>query len=176
VAPSLDRRFFALLLTHLFETDSSSVPQDSLLLQLYIHTPNCDGLSLIHRCLHITSSTESPQLARQCRFVCVALQSFLSTISPHACPSVLQASPRALTETHHHAESASHIMVGSRSNGTCLREDVWDSGRLAGLRDRRLSFRCPVISANETTSRVESSRAPKRSCCCAPRLLQITPT
>jgi hypothetical protein len=50
------------------------------------------------------------------------------------------------------------------------------SGRLVGLRDRRLSFQCPILSANKTTSQVESSLLHKRSCCRAPRLLQITPT
>jgi len=146
----LDRRFLALPLARLLETDSSSVLQNTQLFQIYTQTPDCDGLSLNHR-LHIISSTQSPQLARQCRFVCVGLRSFLSTISPHACPSVLQASPRALTETHHHAESASHLMVGSRSNGICVREVVWALSGLTGS-SPLISLSCPLCQRNDLTS------------------------
>lgn len=173
----LDRRFLALPLTRSFETDSSSVSQNTQLIQSHTRTPDCDDqpIVLMH-CppLHITSSTESPQLARQCRFVCVALQSFLSTISPHACPSVLQASPRALTETHHHAR-ISVSPNGWQSDQGDLRTRGRLGAYLVGLRDRRFSFRCPAFSANEMISRVESSLAHKRSCCCAPHLLQISP-
>jgi hypothetical protein len=140
-------------LTLLFESDPSSVSQNTQLFEFYNCMPGRDDLLLMHCCLHIINSTESPQLARQSRFVCVALQSFLSTISPHVCPSVLQASPRAHTGTHHHAESASHQMVFSRSNGTCVRKDVWAPSGLTGS-SPLISMSHPLRQQNDLTSRV----------------------
>ena len=169
----LDRRFLAPPLTYSFETDSLSASQNTQLIQSHARTPDCDGPSTCHCSLHITSSTESPQLARQCTFVCCSPEFLIhnqSTCMPQRPPS-LPTGPLQKRTTMQSRRLIKWLAVGSRGLA-CERM----SRRLVGLQDRRLSFRCPALFTNGTTSRVESSLPHKRSCCCAPHLLQITPT
>ncbi|KAH0207812.1 hypothetical protein KCU99_g67, partial [Aureobasidium melanogenum] len=97
----LDRRFLALPLTQAFETDSFSVSPNTQAIQYYMQ------IQTFHSGCRSFRSLPSPQhqlhkisahssvLRVHADSYGLALQSFLSTISPHACPSALQASPRA---------------------------------------------------------------------------------